>query len=99
MTNVLSFGNIAKQYSIQYLQELDTFQAQLCDHVYIFGHEQGDNLYVLGGHQPERTLNRHPHPKRMSPPYRQHHMSKLLKRMPSFSLPRRWPEPMWLSNC
>ena len=26
MTNVLSFGNIAKQYPIQYLQELDTFQ-------------------------------------------------------------------------
>ena len=26
MTNVLSFGNIAKQYPIQYLQQLDTFQ-------------------------------------------------------------------------
>ena len=31
MTNVLSFGNIAKQYPIQYLQELDTFQVQLSD--------------------------------------------------------------------
>ena len=29
MTNVLSFSNIAKQYSIQYLQ--DTFQVQLSD--------------------------------------------------------------------
>ena len=28
MTNVLSFGNIAKQYPIQYLQESDTFQVQ-----------------------------------------------------------------------
>ena len=31
MTNVLSFGNIAKQYPIQYLQESDTFQVQLSD--------------------------------------------------------------------
>ena len=38
MTNVLSFGNIAKQY---------TFQVQLCNHVNTFGHEQGDNMYVL----------------------------------------------------
>ena len=29
MTNVLGFGNIAKQYPIQYLQESDTFQVQL----------------------------------------------------------------------
>ena len=29
MTNVLSFGNIAKQYSVQYLQESDTFQVQI----------------------------------------------------------------------
>ena len=53
MTNVLSFGNIAKQYPIQYLQELDTFQIQLHDHVNIFSCEQGDNLYVLEGHQPQ----------------------------------------------
>ena len=52
MTNVLSFGNIAKHYPILYLQELDTFQIQLHDHVNIFSHEQGDNLYVLKGHQP-----------------------------------------------
>ena len=52
MTNVLSFGNIAKQYPIQYLQELDTFKVQLRNCVNSFGHEQGDNLYVLGGHQP-----------------------------------------------
>ena len=29
MTIVLSSGNIAKQYPIQYLQESDTFQVQL----------------------------------------------------------------------
>ena len=52
MTNVLSFGNIAKQYPIRYLQELDTFQVQLHDCVNIFGCEQGDSLYVLEGHQP-----------------------------------------------
>ena len=52
MTNVLSFGNIAKQYPIRYLQELDTFQVQLCNCVNIFSCEQGDNLYVLEGHQP-----------------------------------------------
>ena len=46
MTNVLSFGNIAKQYPIDYLQESDTFQVQLHDHVNI-------NLYVLEGHQPQ----------------------------------------------
>ena len=53
MTNVLRFGNIAKQYPIRYLQELDTFQVQLCDHVNIFGHEQSDNLSVLEGHEPQ----------------------------------------------
>ena len=53
MTNVLSFGNIAKQYPVQYLQESDTFQVQLCSHIYIFGQEQVDNLYVLEGHQPQ----------------------------------------------
>ena len=46
ITNVLSFGNIAKQYPIRYLQESDTFQVQLHDHISIFGHEQVDNLYV-----------------------------------------------------
>ena len=29
MTNALSFGNIAKQYPLQYLQESDTFEVQL----------------------------------------------------------------------
>ena len=53
MTNVLSFGNIAKQYPIQYLQELDTFQVQLHDCVNIFGCHQVDKLYVLEGHQPQ----------------------------------------------
>ena len=53
MTNVLSFGNVAKQYPIQYLQESDTFQVQLCVHANIFSHKQGDNLYVLEGHQPQ----------------------------------------------
>ena len=32
---------------------------------------------------PERILNRPPHPKRMFPPYQQHQTSKLLKRMPN----------------
>ena len=31
MTNVVTFGNIAKHYPIQYLQESDTFQVQLSD--------------------------------------------------------------------
>ena len=52
MTNVLRFGNIAKQYPIQYLQESDTFQVQLRDCVNIFSCKQGDNRYVLEGHQP-----------------------------------------------
>ena len=52
MTNVLLFGNIAKQYPIQYLQESDTFQVQLSDQINIFGHEQVDNLYILEGNQP-----------------------------------------------
>ena len=46
------FGNIAKQYLIQYLQESDTFQVQLSDHTNIFGCKQVDNLYVLEGNQP-----------------------------------------------
>ena len=53
MTNVLSFGNIAKQYPIQYLQESDTFQVQLHDCIKNFGGKQVDNLYVLEGHQPQ----------------------------------------------
>ena len=52
MTNVLSFGNISRQYPVQYLQESDTFQVQLSDQINIFGHEKVDNLYVLGGNQP-----------------------------------------------
>ena len=52
MRNVLSFGNTAKQYLIQYLQESDTFQVQLGDHTNIFGCKQVDNLYVLEGNQP-----------------------------------------------
>ena len=53
MTDALSFGNMARQYPIQYLQELDTFQIQLCNCVNIFGCEQGDNLYDLEGHLPQ----------------------------------------------
>ena len=52
MTNVLSFGKIAKQYPDQYLQESDTFQVQLSNHTNTLGHEQVDNLYVLEGNQP-----------------------------------------------
>ena len=39
-------------YPVQYLQESDTFQIQLSDHMNIFGCEQVDNLYVLEGNQP-----------------------------------------------
>ena len=39
MTNMLSFGNIAKQYPVHYLQESDTFQVQLCHCINIFGHK------------------------------------------------------------
>ena len=52
MTNEISFGNIAKQYPVQYLQESDTFQVQLSDHINSFGHEQVDNLYFLEINQP-----------------------------------------------
>ena len=52
MTNVLSFGNTAKQHPIQYLQELDTFQVQIHNSITIFGCEQLDNLFVLEGNQP-----------------------------------------------
>ena len=58
MTNVLSFGNIAKQYPIRYLQELDTFQVRLSDHINIFGCKQVDNLYVLGGDQPQEECQK-----------------------------------------
>ena len=53
MTNVLSFGNIAKQYPIQYLQKSDTFQVQLGDCINTFGHKHVANLYVLEGSQPQ----------------------------------------------
>ena len=62
MTNVYSFGNIAKQYPIQYLQELDTFQVLLSDHINIFGHKQVDSLYILEGNQPHEES-----PKPLSP--------------------------------
>ena len=52
MTNILSFGNIAKQYPEKYLQGSDTFQVQLHNCINIFGCKQVDNLYVLEGHQP-----------------------------------------------
>ena len=89
MTNVLSFGNIAKQYPVQYLQESDTFQVQLHDHINIFGHEQLIIYMAWMDIDLKRNLNRSPHPKRMFPIYQQHHMSKLLKRTPNFSLLRR----------
>ena len=89
MTNVLSFGNIAKQYPIQYLQDSDTFQVQLHDCVNIISHEQGDNLYVLEGHQPCEDSQQTSSSQENISPYQQHHMSKLLKRTSSFSLPRR----------
>ena len=52
MMNVLSFGNIATQYPVQYLQESDTFQVQLSNQINIFGSEPVDNLYILEGTQP-----------------------------------------------
>ena len=89
MTNVLSFGNIVKQYPIRYLQELDTFQVQLSNHINIFGHKQVDNLYVLEGSQPREGSQQTPSSQENVPMYELHYMSKLLKRTPSFSLPRR----------
>ena len=62
MTNVPSFGNIAKQYPIQYLQESDTFQFQLSDQINIFGHKQVDNLYVLEGNQSQEESPKPPSP-------------------------------------
>ena len=88
MTNVLSFGNIVKQYPVQYLQESDTFQVQLSDCINLFGHKQVDHLYVLEVNL-EKNLQYLLHPKKTFPEYKQHDMSKLLRRMPSFSLPRR----------
>ena len=52
MTNVLSFGNIAKQYPIQYLQELDNFKLSYVT-IIIFCDDHIENLYVLEGHQPQ----------------------------------------------
>ena len=52
MTNVVSFGNIAKQYPIQYLQELDNFKLSYVT-IIIFCHDHIENLYVLEGHQPQ----------------------------------------------
>ena len=60
MTNMLSFGNIAKQYPIQYLQASDTFQVQLSNHINIFGCKQVDNLYVLEGNQPQEGSQQTP---------------------------------------
>ena len=60
MTNVLSFGNIAKQYPLQYLHKLDTFQIQLHDHNNIFGCKPVDNLYVLEGNQPREESQQTP---------------------------------------
>ena len=62
MTNVLSFGNIAKQYPVQYLQESDTFQVQLSNQISIFGHEQVDNVYVLEDNQPQEESPKPPSP-------------------------------------
>ena len=62
MTNVLSFSNIAKQYPVQYLQELDTFQVQSSDCINIYGHKQVDNLYVLEGNQPREESPKPPSP-------------------------------------
>ena len=90
MTNVLGLGNIAKQYLIQYLQESDTFEVQLSNHINIFGHKQVDNLYVLEGN-PKKDPNKPLIPRKCFP--------SILKRMPSFSLPRRYSEPMWLISC
>ena len=56
MTNVLSFGNIAKKYPIQYLQESDTIQVQLHNHIIIFGCEQVDNLYVFDRISAKKSL-------------------------------------------
>ena len=89
MTSMLSFGNIAKQYPIRYLQRSDTFQIQLHYCINIFGCNRLIINMSWKDINLERNFNRPLHPKRMSPTYQQHHMSKLLKRMPSFSLPRR----------
>ena len=69
-TNVLSCGNIAKQYPIRYLQESDTFQVQLSNCINIFGHEQVDNLYVLEGNQPRVGSPKPPSAQETFPKYR-----------------------------
>ena len=97
--NVLSFGNIAKQYPISYLQELDTFQVQLGNHINILA---AIRLIIYTSWKDinlEESLQNLPHSKKIFPKYQQHHMLKLLKRTPSFSLPRRYPQPAWLSGC
>ena len=68
MTNVLGLGNIAKQYLIQYLQESDTFEVQLSNHINIFGHKQVDNLYVLEGN-PKKDPNKPLIPRKCSQVY------------------------------
>ena len=62
MTNVLSFGNIAKQYPIRYLQDSDTFQVQLSKCINIFDCEQVDNRNVLEGNQPKEESPKPPSP-------------------------------------
>ena len=56
------FGNIAKPYPIQYLQESDTFKVKLSDHVNIIGHKQVDHLYILEGNQPHKESPKPPSP-------------------------------------
>ena len=57
MKNVLSFGNITKQYPIRYLQELDTFQVQLCDHVNILAVNKVITYMSWKDINPKRTLS------------------------------------------
>ena len=47
MTNVLSFGNIAKWYPVLYPQQSDSFQVQFSNWINIFSQEKVNNLYVL----------------------------------------------------
>ena len=67
MTNVLSFGNIAKQYPIGYLQESDTFQVQLHNHINIFGMNRLITCMFWKEINPERNLNKPLIPKRCFP--------------------------------
>ena len=52
-----------------YLQESDTFQVQLCDHINIFGCKQVDNLYILEGNQPQEGSQQTPSSKKPFPKY------------------------------